>query len=272
MYVHCGARLGTGAWCVASAATLVGRLAGMRHLRGCVMLRIATVAGERGVFCLDRGDEREESPFLYVENETCRRGERARVLLALADPVERAPGDVSAAREIIEGLCVEIDGCEPEDVIGALHTAFAGLSRWLLSQNRANGGRRKIFLGLTCVVGCGDDLFIAQVPPGQALIRQDGRLFAFPRLRSWLPTFQPSQTYELPNPLGLREVTEPQVYYSRVVPGDLLAVISSSLAARLEPMEDEIRDAAGAEDVIDTLSDLCDRHGLMSGVAGIVHV
>jgi hypothetical protein len=237
-----------------------------------VMLRVATVAGERAVFCLERGEEREESPFLFVGNEARRVRERARVLLALAEPVERASGDAVAARAIIDGLCGEIDGRDPEEVIGALHTAYAGLSRWLLGQNRANAGGRKIFLGLTCMVGCGDDLFIAQVPPGQALIRQDGRLYAFPRLRSWLPTFQPSRTYELPNPLGLREVTEPQVYYSRVVPGDLLAVVSSSIAARLEPMEDEIRDAAGVADALDTVSDLCDRHGLVSGEAGIVLV
>jgi hypothetical protein len=236
------------------------------------MLRVATVAGERGMFCLDRGVERGESPFLYVGDEAGGIGGRAQVLLALADPVERAPGDAVAAREILEGLRGEIDGREPDDVIGALHTAYAGLSGWLLGQNRANAGRRKIFLGLTCVVGCGDDLFIAQVPPGQALIRQDGRLYAFPRLRSWLPTFQPSRTYDLPNPLGLREVTEPQVHYSRAVTGDLLAVVSSSVAARLEPLQDEIRDAAGVEDVIDTVSDLCDRHGVVSGEAGIVLV
>jgi hypothetical protein len=62
------------------------------------------------------------------------------------------------------------------------------------------------------------------------------------------------------------------VYYSRVVPGDLLAVVSSSIAARLEPMEDEVRDAAGVEDVRDTVTDLCDRHGIVSGAAGIVLV
>ena len=236
------------------------------------MLRVSTVAGERGAFCLDQGVVRDGSPFLYVGGELGGIGGRARVLLALADPVERAPGDAVAARAIIDGLCREIDGRDPDDVIGALHTAYAGLSRWLLGQNRANAGRRKVFLGLTCVVGCEDDLFIAQVPPGQALIRQDGRLFAFPRLRSWLPTFQPSRTYDLPNPLGLREVTEPQVYYSRVAPGDLLAVVSSSIAARLEPMEDEVRDAAGIEDVRDTVTDLCDRHGVVSGEAGIVLV
>ena len=236
------------------------------------MLRVATVAGERRVFCLDNRVAREESPFLYVASETSCASERARVLLALAEPVERTPGDAMVAKAVIEGFREELDGCDPDAVIGALQTVFAGLSRWLLAQNRANGGRRKIFLGLTCVVGCGDDLFIAQVPPGQALIRQDGRLYAFPRLRSWLPTFQPSQTYELPNPLGLREVTEPHVYYSRIVPGDLLAAVSSPIAARLEPMEDEIRDAAGVEDIVDTVSDLCDRHGVFSGQAGIVLV
>ena len=146
------------------------------------------------------------------------------------------------------------------------------MNRWLLGQNRANAGRRKIFLGLTCVVRCDDDLFIAQVPPGQALIRQDGRLFAFPTLRSWLPSFQPSRTYDLPNPLGLRDQTEPQVYYSRVEAGDLMAVTSSSIAARLKPLEDEIRDAAGVDDLIDTVSDCCDRHGVVSGEAGIVLV
>jgi hypothetical protein len=233
------------------------------------MLRSATVAAEVGVFCLDRGEERDGSPFLYVADDDGPRDESARLLLALVEPVERAGGDALAAQVVIDDLRAAIDGRDPDDVIGTLHIAFASLSRWLLHENRLNSGRRKIFLGLTCLVSCGDDLFIAQVPPGQALIRQDGQLFAFPWLRSWSPTFQPSRTYELPNPLGLREGTEPQVYYSRVESGDLLAVVSSSIAARLEPLTDEIRDAGGVADVVDTVADLCDRHGVVTGEAGV---
>jgi len=236
------------------------------------MLRIATVAGEREAYCLDRGEERDESPFLYVADDDDGVSDRARVLLALVDPVERAAGDTAAAVQVIETLRNAIDGLDPDDVIGALHGVYGRLSRWLLHENRVNAGRRKIFLGLTCVVGCGDDLFIAQVPPGQALIRQDGQLYAFPRLRSWSPTFQPSRTYELPNPLGLRELTEPQVYYTRVEDGDLLTLTSSSIAARLEPLSDELRDAGGVDDIVETVSDLCLRHGVFSGEAGAIAI
>lgn len=236
------------------------------------MLRVAAVAGERGAFCLDRGVEGEASPFLFVGDEPGRMGTRARVVLALVEPVERAAGDGAAARVAIDELREAVEGREPDEVIGALHGAFAGLSRWLLSENRLHRERRRVFLGLTCLVRCGDDLFLAQVPPGQALIRQDNALFAFPKLRSWLPTFQPSRTYELPNPLGLREITEPQVYYSRGERGDLLGVASSSIAGRLEPLADEIRDAAGVEDAIETVADLCRRHGVVSGQAGFVLV
>ena len=236
------------------------------------MPRVATVAGERGAFCLDRGEERAESPFLFIGDAGSGIGGRARLLLALADPVERAVGDGAAARTVINALCDAVEGRDADEVLGALHAAFAETSRWLLGENRANAGRRKIFLGLTCVVRCEHDLFVAQVPPGQALIRQDSRLYAFPKLRSWLPTFQPSRTYDLPNPLGLRAATEPQVHYSRVAEGDLLAVVSSSIAARLEPLQEEIGDAAGVEDVVDTLADLCERHGVVSGEAGIVLV
>lgn len=236
------------------------------------MLRIATVAGEHGSFCLERGEERIDSPFLFVGGASSGSAGRARVVLALAEPVERAAGDGVTARAIVNELRAAIDGCHPDTVIEALHVAFATLSRQLLSQNRASAERRKIFLGLSCVARCGDDLFIAQVPPGQTLIRQDRRLYAFPKLTSWLPTFQPSQTYDLPNPLGLREVTEPRVYYSRAVRGDLLTVVSSSIAARLEPLQDEIRDAAGIEDVVDTVADVCVRHGIMRGEVGVVLV
>lgn len=233
-------------------------------------MRFAAVAGERGSFCLERGKGREGSPFLYVAGSGDDGGGRARLELALAEPVERAPGDVEAARAVIRAVSGAIDGCEPDELLGALHTAFSDASGWLLGENRANGNWRKVFLGLTCVVRCCDDLFIAQVPPGQALIRQDGSLFAFPTLRSWSPAFQPSRTYDLPNPLGLREVTAPQAHYSRIERGDLLAVVSSSIAARLEPLEEELRDAAGVDDVVDTLADACARHGVQHGVAGIV--
>ncbi|MEX1158332.1 MAG: hypothetical protein WEC79_05315 [Thermomicrobiales bacterium] len=234
------------------------------------MLRVAAGTGERASFCLERGDRRAESPFLYVAGtEDASRGQ-ARLELALVEPVERAPGDAEAARMVIDGVRTAIDGCDPDDALERLHAAYSNLSRWLLGQNRANGNRRKIFLGLTCLVRCGDDLFVAQVPPGQALIRQDGRLFAFPKLRSWSPAFQPSRTYDLPNPLGLRELTAPQAHYSRIERGDLLAVVSSSIASRLEPLEEELLDAAGIEDVIDTLADASARLGVVGGVAGII--
>jgi hypothetical protein len=237
-----------------------------------VLLRSASVVGERSSFCLSGGDRCDGSPFLFVDQQNLRGGGRARVILALVDPVERAPGDVAAAQAIIGEMRDALDGRRPDDVLGTLHDVFAGLSKRLLAENRANAGRRKVFLGLTCAVRSGDDLFIAQVPPGQALIRQDGCLYAFPKLRSWLPVYQPSRTYDLPNPLGLRETTEPQVYYTRVAEGDLLAVASSSIAARLEPLEDELRDAAGVDDVHDTLADLAVRHSLTSGEAGIVFI
>ncbi|HEX5163869.1 MAG TPA: hypothetical protein VFV93_00630 [Thermomicrobiales bacterium] len=237
-----------------------------------MLLRSAAVVEERVSFCLAGGERCQGSPFLFVDKGRTHLDGRAKMLLALADPVERAAGDAAAAQAVIAELREAVDGRDPDEVLGALHATFATLSRRLLAENRANAGRRKVFLGLTCVVRCGDDLFIAQVPPGQALIRQDGCLFAFPKLRSWLPVYQPSRTYELPNPLGLREITEPQVYYTRVVEGDLLAVASSSIAARLEPLEDELRDAAGVDDVQDTLADLAGRHGLVSGEAGVVFV
>jgi hypothetical protein len=237
-----------------------------------VLLRSAAVVEERSSFCLAGGERCAESPFLFVDAGVARAGGRARVLLALVDPVERAAGDVAAAQAIIRELRRAVDGRDPDKVLETLHDVFAGLSRRLLAENRANAGRRKVFLGLTCVVRSGDDLFIAQVPPGQALIRQDGCLFAFPKLRSWLPVYQPSRTYDLPNPLGLRETTEPQVYYSRVAEGDLLVVASSSIAARLEPLEDELRDAACVEDVQDTLTDLSVRHVLWNGEAGMFFI
>jgi hypothetical protein len=232
-----------------------------RRTYGEQRLPTSVAAVERAVYCLRNGLGHAESPFLKVAEVSCLPGAPA-LLLALAEPVEHALGDEDVAAAVIAGIRRWIETAGEDDLIPALHAAYSEANARLLAANRTRGGRRRILLGLTCVVGCGADVLVVQVPPGQLLVRQDESLHAFPPLVSWSPVYQPSQTLDLPNPLGLRSPIEPRLYYTRVEPGDLMMVASSSMARLLTPVEEELRDAAGVDDAIDTLADVCDRHGV----------
>lgn len=194
------------------------------------------------------------------------------MLIALAEPVEAAPDDATIAAEVVETLVVALLGAEADNAIPLLLEAFSNANTWLLAENAKRGTRRKIVLGMSCLLLIGDDLFVAQVPPGQVLIRQDTELFAFPPLESWAASFQPDHTYELPNPLGLRANTEPHIFYTRAEPGDQVFALSSSIARQVRPVQDALCRATGLDQTEHILLDIARGPGIESGYGAVVEV
>jgi hypothetical protein len=221
-------------------------------------------------FALRDGALLDTSPYLFVADTTERSGRGwSGAVLILAEPVDRAPGDARLAADTIAGVRRTVDGIDASDAIAALCAAFGVANARLLAENRRRGTCRRLFLGLSVVVTCGDDLFIAQVPPGQILIRQPESLFACPALASWQPDFEPEVTYELPNPLGLRAELQPRVFYSRVSPRHLAIAVSSRVAARLGVREHDLVGAGSVADTLALILDSCGRGGVAAGYGAV---
>jgi len=224
-------------------------------------------------FAVRAGNVGQYSPFVHValpgalDNDTW-----SGVLIALAEPVDAAPDDAAIAAELIDTFAVALIGVEADNAITLLQQAFENANTWLRDQNAARGSRRKVVLGLSCLLLIGDDLFVAQVPPGQIMIRQDAELFAFPALESWSTTFQPDHTYELPNPLGLRSRTEPQIFYTRTEPGDQVFALSSSVAKGVLSVQDALCQASSLEQTERLLLDIAVGLGVESGYGAVMEI
>jgi hypothetical protein len=217
-------------------------------------------------FALHDGYPIEDTPFVYLAApDALRQPAWSGVLLIMTEPLEPAPGVTEAAVAVIDELRDALDGVAAEDAIARLSDAYQASNVRLYRENTQRTIRKRIYLGVTTVMLCGGQLIVAQTPPGQLLVRQDDALYAFPALDSWQPDFQPSRTYDLPNPLGLRFQVEPDVFYSEAAAGDLIVALSSKLARAVASLEEEIRLVDGPEDALALVVDTCERQFVATG-------
>jgi hypothetical protein len=224
-------------------------------------------------FAVRAGNVGQYSPFVHVAlPEELGDDAWSGVLIALAEPVEDAPDAAALASEVVESVVIAMLGADADNAIPLLQQAFANANTWLYAENAKRGMQRKVALGLSCLLLIGDDLFVAQLPPGQVLIRQDAELFAFPPLESWSPSFQPDRTYELPNPLGLRAQTEPQIFYTRAERGDQVFALSSSVARHIPNVQEALCSAGILDETVDVLLSVARGLGVASGYGAVVEI
>lgn len=117
----------------------------------------------------------------------------------------------------------------------ALLAAFAAANAAILAENRDFTRRRerRASIGATAIVLCGREVFVAQAAPSQAILVQDGRVYAFPDLASWGGAYSPDAIVPESLPLGLAEDAATQVYRSEAAVGDLIALCATNLGQRL---------------------------------------
>ena len=110
--------------------------------------------------------------------------------------------------------------------------AFAAANAAILAENRPFAGargNRRICVGATAIAIDGRAIAVAQAPPSQAILVQDGQVYAFPDLASWRGDYAPEEPEPEAHPLGFAEDTAPRLYVSAAAPGDLVALCSSSV-------------------------------------------
>jgi len=162
------------------------------------------------------------------------RDSRGRRLLATVEPVEPTPAAEAVARQVLSCLRRCFVFAEHQALADALTHAFEAANREVRAGNaRAGDVGRRLLVGATAVATDGEELLVALASPGQAVVVQDGHLFAFPDLDSWRPDFALDTEQPGADPLGLDDTVAPAVYKTTVAPGDAVLVGATALGRAL---------------------------------------
>src|SRR5919107_3431772 len=170
-----------------------------------------------------------------------------RVLLACVEPIESSPRGMELAAVALRAIretFAATGGTSAE----ALVAAFAAANAAVMVQNRplATGRwERRICVGATAVALAGREIVVAQAAPSQAILVQDGQVYAFPDVASWRGDYAPDTSFVESHPLGSSNEQTPRLYYSEAAPGDLIVLCATSLGRALARDEPAIVDLFG---------------------------
>src|SRR5688572_21182865 len=204
-----------------------------------------------------------------------------RVLLACVEPVEFSPRGMELAavalRAIRESFAATA-GTSTE----ALVAAFAAANAAVMAENRplATGRwERRICVGATAVALADREIVVAQASPSQAILVQDGQVYAFPDVASWRGDYAPDTSFVESHPLGAGNEQAPRLYHSEAAPGDLIVLSATSLGRALGQDERAIVDLYGGalltgdlEGSVDRLERLLAEHDVIEAFAIVASV
>jgi hypothetical protein len=202
--------------------------------------------------------------------------ERAGVapLAILVEPCAAWRGTATHAAQLVEQLLDAIASMHASNLPAQLHTLIDQLNtaeRERVEALPGRGARRPSSgVGLTCLVLAGSDLFIAQLPPGQLLMRQAGRLYAFPPAHDD-PDGAAALYMPEPAPLGRDAVTTPRLLHTRVAAGDVMLLATSAML-RCAPRSVRDLSPAPLDALLTDIGAAADRAGVRDGVVSIMRL
>jgi hypothetical protein len=229
-------------------------------------------------FALAGGSAAETAGVAYVAPVPDRFG---RVLLVCVEPTEHSPRGMELAGIALRAIR-ETFAATAEASAEALIAAFAAANAAVMAENRplATGRwERRICVGATAVALSGREIVVAQASPSQAILVQDGHVYAFPDVASWRGDYSPDTSLVESHPLGSSEEQTPRLYYSEAAPGDLVVLCATSLGRTLARDEPAIVDLYGGalltadlEGSIDRLERLLTEHEVADAFAIVASV
>ncbi|MFN8594097.1 MAG: hypothetical protein U0031_21795 [Thermomicrobiales bacterium] len=183
-----------------------------------------------------------------------------RLLLAAVEPLDATPH----ARELA-GIALrvmrETFAATPGAGGAALLAAFAAANAAILEENHALAEvqPRRLCVGATGIAISGRDIVVAQSPPTQALLVQDGQAYAFPDAASWRGDYAPAEPEAEAFPLGFTEQNPPRLFQSQAAPGDVIALCATTIGRALAKNDDAIAALYGGSLVTGDLEGSVDR-------------
>jgi hypothetical protein len=170
-----------------------------------------------------------------------------RVLLVCVEPTESSSRGVELAAVALRAIR-ETFAATAGTSAEALVAAFTAANAAVMVQNRPlTTGRweRRICVGATAVALAGREIVVAQASPSQAILVQDGQVYAFPDIASWRGDYVPDTSVVESHPLGFSDEQTPRLYHSEAAPGDLIVLCATSLGRALARDERAIVDLYG---------------------------
>lgn len=164
-----------------------------------------------------------------------------RILLAAVEPLDSSPRGRELAGVALR-VMREAFAATPGSGADALLAAFAAANDAVLAENEclADRSARRHCVGATGIALAGREIVVAQSPPSQALLMQDGQAYAFPEIASWRGDYAPDEPDDDAFPLGFAEQNPPRLYQSAAAPGDLIALCASTIGRTLAKDDDAI--------------------------------
>ena len=161
-----------------------------------------------------------------------------RRLMAVVEPLDPTARGLEVAEAALAALREGFWGAAGQPLPLALGEAFAAANAAVRDENRlapGEGRDRRVGVGATAIAVEGRQLVLAQVPPSQAILVQEGRVYAFPELASWDGRFTAlhHRIEPDPEPLGRRECANPELYRTLAAPDDLVVLCASALPMSL---------------------------------------
>lgn len=148
-------------------------------------------------------------------------------------------------------------------VTSSLRAALRAANKALYQYNLNASSNKKAYVGITCAVLKGNDVFLAQVLPSQAYVLTEGTLRALPIHPSWNPAHVSVAPFMKTGALGSSLFVEPELYRCPLRSHDGFLLCSSAIAPMLEQatVEQILHQPDGTE-AMDTLSALCEQNSL----------
>lgn len=204
-----------------------------------------------------------------------------RLLLACVEPLELSARGMELAGVALNALR-ETFAATAGGPTEALLAACAAANRAVIAENRPEStGRwdRRICIGATVIALAGREIVIAQAAPSQALMVQDGQVYAFPDIASWRGDYVPGMPTSESHPLGFAEEITPRLYSSEAAPGDLIALCSTSVGRAFGRSEEAAVALHGGqvltadlEGSVDWLERLLARHDVADAFAVVASI
>jgi hypothetical protein len=189
----------------------------------------------------------------------------------LLEPVDDSPLAGNVADEIIQRLRRGIAEAGSQSATSLLLTAIEDVNHWLVQANAIRTPDRRVTFGFTCVLARGDDVYVAQSAPSQVLIVQEGELYAFPELDSW-HWDRDANLDDSSSPLGARETTQPDLYYTKIDTGDVIVLCSTSIARVLQRGPQDVFLRGEADEILGYIDEMAQMYSIEDAHAAAIVV
>jgi hypothetical protein len=157
-------------------------------------------------------------------------------------------------------------------VTSSLRAAIHAANKALYQHNLSAAMHKRAYVGITCAVVKGHDLFLAQVSPAQAYVWTDGAMRAMPAHPAWKPGHTSASPFIKSRvALGSSLFVEPELYRCLLRQNDAFLLCSTNIAHILQThqVETMLREE-NTEQTMDGLAVLCEQQHLADAHALLV--